>query len=291
MLQTFVDLRSMLASVQRVRATLSQLPLDESMVQSLPPLPDTPWLAAAAAPGAPAANGSAAVPFQGLQGEQRATAAAAGSGSGANGSVHSAGGAAAAEANPAVEAAVSGDIRLEGVSFAYPVRPGAPVLRDLCLTLPRGKVTAVVGRCAAAWGGGREGGEGIAGAWLLRGTCAATRIDAAGPRHACFRQASRALLLVCPVITLIDICARPSPLARLPARSGAGKSTMAALLERLYSPDAGSITLGGRDIHSFTRTQYCAALAAVSQEPVLFPASIAYNIGRGGRGVARQGLA
>ncbi len=54
---------------------------------------------------------------------------------------------------------------------------------------------------------------------------------------------------------------------------------MAALLERLYSPDAGSITLAGQDIRGFTRTEWCAALAAVSQEPVLFPASIAYNIG------------
>lgn len=69
-----------------------------------------------------------------------------------------------------------------------------------------------------------------------------------------------------------------SPLPPLPS-SGAGKSTVAALLERLYSPDAGSITLAGQDIRGFSRTEWCAALAAVSQEPVLFPASIAYNIG------------
>jgi ATP-binding cassette subfamily B (MDR/TAP) protein 8 len=108
-----------------------------------------------------------------------------------------------------VEAAQTGDLRLESVYFSYPTRPGAAVLRDLSLTLPRGKVTAIVGR------------------------------------------------------------------------SGAGKSTVAALLERLYTPDAGSITLGGEDIRDFTRTEWCAALAAVSQEPVLFPASIAYNIGYG----------
>lgn len=34
-----------------------------------------------------------------------------------------------------------------------------------------------------------------------------------------------------------------------------------------------------QDIRGFTRTEWCATLAAVSQEPVLFPASIAYNIG------------
>jgi ABC-type multidrug transport system fused ATPase/permease subunit len=54
---------------------------------------------------------------------------------------------------------------------------------------------------------------------------------------------------------------------------------VAALLQRLYSPDAGAIMLGGADIASFTRREWTAAMAAVSQEPVLFPASIAYNIG------------
>ena len=47
-----------------------------------------------------------------------------------------------------------------------------------------------------------------------------------------------------------------------------------------------------QDIRGFSRTEWCAALAAVSQEPVLFPASIAYNIGAGpqqGRG--KQGRA
>jgi ABC-type multidrug transport system fused ATPase/permease subunit len=69
----------------------------------------------------------------------------------------------------------------------------------------------------------------------------------------------------------------------LVGRSGAGKSTVAALLERLYAPDAGAITLDGADIRAYARTDWTAALAAVSQEPVLFPASIAYNIGaRGG---------
>jgi ABC-type multidrug transport system fused ATPase/permease subunit len=188
MLQTFADLRGMLASVRRVRATLSELPPDESMAEALPPAPDTPWEQ-------PAAGSGSTSSFAGLADEAPVP-------SGANGSalVPCGGG-------RAVEAAQRGDIRLEGVSFSYPVRPGARVLQDLCLTLPRGKVTALVGR------------------------------------------------------------------------SGAGKSTVAALLERLYSPDAGSITMAGEDIRGFARGEWCAALAAVSQEPVLFPASIAYNIG------------
>ena len=53
-------------------------------------------------------------------------------------------------------------------------------------------------------------------------------------------------------------------------RSGAGKSTVAALLSRFYSPDRGGICLGGRPATNFTRGQWAKAVALVSQEPVLF---------------------
>eukprot|EP00271_Cylindrocystis_brebissonii_P019972 TRINITY_DN6394_c0_g1_i1.p1 TRINITY_DN6394_c0_g1~~TRINITY_DN6394_c0_g1_i1.p1 ORF type:complete len:768 (+),score=139.04 TRINITY_DN6394_c0_g1_i1:207-2510(+) len=43
----------------------------------------------------------------------------------------------------------SGDLVMEGVSFSYPYRPGAKVLNDLWLRLPRGKVTALVGPSGA----------------------------------------------------------------------------------------------------------------------------------------------
>jgi len=38
-----------------------------------------------------------------------------------------------------------GDLRLDGVSFAYPTRPAATVLRDVSLALPAGRVTAICG--------------------------------------------------------------------------------------------------------------------------------------------------
>lgn len=40
---------------------------------------------------------------------------------------------------------VEGDIEFLDVSFAYPTRPGVPVLRDFSLKIPKGKVTALVG--------------------------------------------------------------------------------------------------------------------------------------------------
>lgn len=159
MLQTFADLRSMLASVRRVRATLSELPPDESMVATLAPLPDAPWVdPTASQDGAAGASGRHAshpgLPDEGPAlpaGEEALLDGEAGSGR-------------------AVEAAQSGDLRLEGVCFSYPTRPGASVLRDLSLTLPRGKVTAVVGRCV---GGICEGSRDRP-QWLLDAICDST---------------------------------------------------------------------------------------------------------------------
>jgi ABC-type multidrug transport system fused ATPase/permease subunit len=38
-----------------------------------------------------------------------------------------------------------GDVVFRDVDFAYPSRPGSPILRGVSLTLPEGKVTAIVG--------------------------------------------------------------------------------------------------------------------------------------------------
>lgn len=49
----------------------------------------------------------------------------------------------------ALIAARHGALELRNVSFAYPVRPGVPVLSEVILQLPKGSVTAVVGRSGA----------------------------------------------------------------------------------------------------------------------------------------------
>ena len=67
----------------------------------------------------------------------------------------------------------------------------------------------------------------------------------------------------------------------LVGRSGAGKSTVASLLSRFYAPEAGTITMGGMDIFAWSRNAWSASVALVSQDPVLFSASIADNIAYG----------
>lgn len=57
-------------------------------------------------------------------------------------------------------------------------------------------------------------------------------------------------------------------------RSGAGKSTVAALLSRFYEPESGGIYLNGQLAQDFTRGEWAKAVALVSQEPVLFSGAL-----------------
>ncbi|GMH56679.1 hypothetical protein TrRE_jg3860 [Triparma retinervis] len=63
--------------------------------------------------------------------------------------------------------------------------------------------------------------------------------------------------------------------------SGCGKSTMGALLLRLYDTTQGSILIGGKDIKELGTDSLREKVAVVQQEPVLFAVSIKENIGYG----------
>jgi len=68
--------------------------------------------------------------------------------------------------------------------------------------------------------------------------------------------------------------------------SGAGKSTIATLLQRLYQPDAGSISIGSNDIASIDITHLRHHISVVSQNPNLFDTTIAENIRYGNENVS-----
>lgn len=42
---------------------------------------------------------------------------------------------------------IIGEIEINNITFAYPTRQGAPVLKDFSLKIPAGKVTALVVSC------------------------------------------------------------------------------------------------------------------------------------------------
>lgn len=194
LLQTWTDARQTMAAVSRVQRILGESPVDPSMASALPP---GAWWDFANE-----IEGSCSIDYDGsslpytpsLAGKGVEDAAVGG---GVKGSV------------TAAEAARHGDLLLSEISFSYPARPGVGVIKDLTLTVPRGKVTAIVGR------------------------------------------------------------------------SGAGKSTVAALIERLYAPEKGSILLDDIPIELFSRKEWVEAVTAVTQEPVLFSGSIFDNIAYG----------
>jgi ATP-binding cassette subfamily B protein len=98
----------------------------------------------------------------------------------------------------------SGEIRVEGVSFAY--ASGPPVLRDVSLTVSPGERLALVGP------------------------------------------------------------------------TGAGKSTLAKLMARLYDPTSGRVTLGGVDLREVSIAELRQRVVVVPQEGFLFNATIGENI-------------
>lgn len=63
--------------------------------------------------------------------------------------------------------------------------------------------------------------------------------------------------------------------------SGGGKTTLANLVPRFYSPTGGRITLDGHDLADLTLTSLRANIALVSQEVVLFNDTVAANIAYG----------
>jgi subfamily B ATP-binding cassette protein MsbA len=67
--------------------------------------------------------------------------------------------------------------------------------------------------------------------------------------------------------------------------SGAGKSTLADLILRLYDPVRGTITIDGRDLRTLHQASYRRLFGVVSQESLLFNATIRENIAYGRDGL------
>jgi ATP-binding cassette subfamily B protein len=80
------------------------------------------------------------------------------------------------------------------------------------------------------------------------------------------------------VLTDISLTAEPGQLVALVGHSGAGKSTMAALVPRLYDVSGGAVRVDGRDVRELTGDSLRAAIGVVSQDPHLFHESIGDNL-------------
>jgi ATP-binding cassette subfamily B (MDR/TAP) protein 1 len=69
--------------------------------------------------------------------------------------------------------------------------------------------------------------------------------------------------------------------------SGSGKSTIANLLQNLYAPQAGSITLDDQDISFLDDAWLRRNVACISQQSILFDMSLHDNVALGREGATR----
>lgn len=80
------------------------------------------------------------------------------------------------------------------------------------------------------------------------------------------------------VLRNIDFSIRRGQMVALVGESGAGKSTITDLLLRFYDPQEGRITIDGLDLRGLDLPAYRRMIGVVSQDSILFNASVAHNI-------------
>jgi ATP-binding cassette, subfamily B, bacterial MsbA len=81
-----------------------------------------------------------------------------------------------------------------------------------------------------------------------------------------------------PALRDIHLQIQPGEVVALVGKSGAGKSTFAAMLPRFYDPTDGRVTLGAVDLRQVDKAALRERIALVPQMPVLFNATITDNI-------------
>ena len=84
-----------------------------------------------------------------------------------------------------------------------------------------------------------------------------------------------------PVLNDVSLIAQSGQLIGLVGPSGAGKTTIINLICRFYDPDAGTISVDGRDLRDMQRASLRSQVGMVLQEPFLFNGTIRENIAYG----------
>lgn len=82
-----------------------------------------------------------------------------------------------------------------------------------------------------------------------------------------------------PVLRDVSFTIPAGKTAAVLGGTGSGKSTMMYLLQRLYTPTNGKITIGGVDIQQIDRKYLRAHVGLILQEPFLYSKSIRENVG------------
>jgi ATP-binding cassette subfamily B protein len=89
-----------------------------------------------------------------------------------------------------------------------------------------------------------------------------------------------------PVLQHIDLHIRPGESMALVGATGSGKTTLTALIPRLYELTSGRITLDGVDITDLSREALRTKVAVAFEEPTLFSAAVGDNVLMGAKDTA-----
>jgi ATP-binding cassette subfamily B protein len=84
-----------------------------------------------------------------------------------------------------------------------------------------------------------------------------------------------------PVLQHMDLHLSPGETVALVGRTGAGKSTVARLLDRFYDVTGGAVQVDGHDVRDLTQDSLRAQVGIVLDEPFLFSESVRDNIAYG----------
>jgi ATP-binding cassette subfamily B protein len=82
-----------------------------------------------------------------------------------------------------------------------------------------------------------------------------------------------------PVIKNLNMTIKGGSTVAFLGGTGSGKSSISLLLQRLYDPQSGEITIGGTDISKIKKTYLRSRISIVLQEPFLYSKTIRENIG------------
>ena len=89
------------------------------------------------------------------------------------------------------------------------------------------------------------------------------------------------------VLSEVDLVARPGTITAIVGSTGAGKSTLMALLLRLADPDTGRVEIDNNDIRTLTVDSLRRNIALATQENVLFSDTVLENIRYAAPGATR----
>ncbi|MHA1927166.1 MAG: ABC transporter ATP-binding protein [Candidatus Thorarchaeota archaeon] len=80
------------------------------------------------------------------------------------------------------------------------------------------------------------------------------------------------------VLNNVSFTVAPGETVAIVGHTGAGKTTISALINRFYDPDSGTISIGKQDLHEVTLHSLHDQISLIPQEPYLFDGTVIENI-------------